>query len=119
MHRIAFVGFRSVWRNLSMGALAGALLALSGCYSAPIMPPVGLLYTGVEAPVSAAAVGQNLGSRKGRSSSAAVLGLFAWGDSSVKAAAENGGISQLKHIDYRFFHVLGIYQEFTTVVYGD
>ena len=49
----------------------------------------------------------------------AILGLFSSGDGSVRTAAANGGISEVKHIDYEYKNVLGIYQRYTTVVYGN
>jgi hypothetical protein len=106
---------------LRISIVSVALLALFsvGCYSAPVMPPSGLIYTNIEAPVSPAVSGQPLGARRGEASSASILGLFAWGDASVKAATENGGIREPKHIDYNFYNVLGIYQSFTTIVLGD
>ena len=48
-----------------------------------------------------------------------ILGLFAGGDASVEAAVRDGGISEPRHLDYRFFNFLGIYQKFTTIVRGE
>jgi hypothetical protein len=47
------------------------------------------------------------------------LFLFGWGDASIEQAMKNGGITQIKHMDYRLFNVLGIFQQFTTIVRGD
>jgi len=95
------------------------LLVGFGCYSTPIMPPSGLIYTNIDAPVSPAVAGRPIGDRTGRASSTAILGLFAWGDASVAAAVREGGISEPRHIDYEFFNFLGLYQSFTTIVYGN
>ena len=100
-------------------AMAAVLLGMVACYSAPIMPPVGVVYANVNAPESLGITGQDLGTLRGKSSTVSILGLFAWGDASVKAAASAGNITNLKHIDYEFFNILGVYQRFTTVAYGD
>jgi len=42
-----------------------------------------------------------------------------WGDASVASAAKSAGITVVHHIDYEMMSVLGIYVEFTTIVYGD
>ena len=48
-----------------------------------------------------------------------MLGIVAWGDGSMHAAAENGGITTIRSADYEFFSAFGIYTTYTTVVYGD
>ena len=103
--------------------LAGMIAALSaasvGCYSAPVMPPSGLVYSKVEAPVSPAVMGREVGALKGEASAKSLFGLVAWGDASVEAAIRDGGITSPRHIDYKFFNVALVYQEFTTIVYGE
>lgn len=94
-------------------------LLCAGCYSAPVMPPSGLIYSNVEAPVSPAVMGRPVGEKRGASSAVSYFGLVAVGDASVEAAAREGGITQPRHIDYEFVNVLLIYQKFTTVVYGE
>ena len=100
---------------LTTGALFASWLTL-GCVAAPVVPPTGLVYTDIDAPMSIK--GEARG-RRGTASTASILGLFAWGDGSVRTAAAKGGISDVKLVDYEFFNVLGIYQRYTTVVYGD
>lgn len=100
-------------------ATATALIGLAGCYSAPVMPPTGLVYSNVNAPESLSISGQEIGSRTGRSSATSILGLFAWGDASVHAAAAAGSIDRVQHVDYEFYNVIGVYQRFTTVAYGE
>jgi hypothetical protein len=43
----------------------------------------------------------------------------ATGDSSIKAAAANGGITKISHVDYHVTAVLGLYVETTVTVYGE
>jgi len=105
--------------RLFVAAIAAIVLLAMGCYSAPVMPPTGLIFMNVEAPVSPAVAGQPMGARTGRASASSILGLFAWGDASVAAAVRNGGIVEPQHIDYEFFNILLIYQKFTTVVHGE
>ena len=93
-----------------------SLLALSGCAFAPVMPPRGILYTDQQAPLFG---GRAPGHAEGRASAHSVLFIFAWGDCSVTAAAANGGIKQIKHLDYRLLNLALIYQRFTTIVRGE
>src|SRR5262245_30070228 len=61
-----------------------------------------------------------LGSKVGESSMQSVLWLVAWGDAGVAAAARQGGITTIRHMDQRTLYVLwGLYYKNTTVVYGD
>jgi hypothetical protein len=106
----------------SMAALGfAALLVLSGCvgYDAPVVPPGGYLYTNTQAPNDIDADASQLGTKRGESTSSTVLGLVAWGDASVYAAANAGGITTIRHVDYKYNNILSVYATFTTVVYGD
>jgi len=62
-----------------------------------------------------------LGSKVGRSTMHGVLfGMGMWGDAGSQAAAEDGGITVMRHSDLELFSVLfGIYFRRTLVVYGD
>ena len=97
-------------------ALAASLLLALGCVGAPIVPPLGVLYTDIDAPIS---LRGDFGSKRGEASVTAYLGLISLGDASVRAAARNGGISDVKHVSYEFRNIIGIYQHYTTVVFGD
>lgn len=102
-------------------AVAAVLVAsmLAGCYSAPIMPPTGLAFSRVHAPQSLAIAGQDLGTKTGEASCSAILALVAFGDCSAKTAADAGGISELKQLDYRYMNIIGVYQQLTTIAYGN
>lgn len=96
-------------------AVAGLLV---GCV-APIGPAGsvgGSIYTDVSGPVLATS--HSAASKVGTASSTGVLG-FAWGDSSIKAAASNAGITKIQHVDFKTTSVLGIYAKTTVVVYGE
>ena len=109
----------SIRRFLVALATSLTIASLSGCYSTPIMPPTGVLYSTVEAPASLSIAGQNLGTRRGEASCVSLLGLIAWGDCSAKAAADAGSIGELKHLDYSYTNVLLVWQSLTIVAYGN
>jgi hypothetical protein len=99
-------------------ALLGCLL-LSGCIAAPVVPPLGVIYTDYDAPLDLVPRG-NPGAKTGEAHVTSILGLVSWGDGSVRAAANNGGIKDVKLVDYHFKSVVfGVYQRYTTVAHGD
>lgn len=100
-------------------ALAIALLfalPFLGCIAAPVVPPTGLMYTDLQAPLTFRAEPTT---KRGTASTYSILALVAWGNGGVHAAAQNGGIREVKNVEYEFYNVLGVYQRYTTVVYGD
>lgn len=125
------------------GALGIALVALSGCATrsdapyralaklhAPVIPPQGLFYTHLKAPISLEAT--DFGAKRGTATSEQIglpplpfyglqtgLDLFAWGDASLQAAAAAGGITEVEHVDYELTVVLFFYRRFTIEVYGN
>jgi len=86
---------------------------------APVVPPPALVYTDFEAPLDVDQEGEPLGEREGRASVTAILGLVSWGDAGIAAAAEEGGIGIVRHADYAYRSILGVYQRYTTIVRGD
>lgn len=83
--------------------------------------PRGSILTDVQGPVAT----QNFEMRvqagelkKGTASAEGYLGLVAQGDASIQAAAEDGGITNIHHVDYNTRSILGLYVEYTTIVYG-
>jgi len=100
-------------------SLALGLAVLSGCYSAPVMPPPGLIYQDTFAPIDTDAQASPAGGmNSGRAEAYSILGLIAMGDASVNAASQNANLTSVEHVDYEFFNILGIYQKFTTIAYG-
>lgn len=96
------------------------IVSASGCfYVAPVIPPTGGLFSQISAPLDVDLDKTELGSKQGSASTVAVLGLIAFGDASTQAAAQNGGLRTINHADYAFLNVLGVFQQFTTTVYGD
>ena len=86
---------------------------------------MGGVYTDIKAPLMVDFNNTSLGSRTGTASTKylhiPLFGSwsFAWEDASIDAAAKQGNIKTVKHADYRMMQILGIYGEFTTIVYGD
>ncbi len=61
-----------------------------------------------------------LGEKVGESSYQSILFLAAWGDAGTAAAAKNGNISVINHMDKRTLVILyGLYYRHTTIVYGN
>ena len=80
----------------------------------------GCLYTHVTVPLSTELNKTDLGHKQGESSTYSILWLFAWGDGGAAAAARNGGITVLTHMDRELYAIMfGIYTRTTTIVYGD
>ena len=106
--------------NALRTALACLLLGIAGstlgCIAAPVVPPIGLVYTDLDAPLAPRG---DVGSKRGTSTVTSILFLVSTGDGSVRAAAKNGGIREVKLVDYEYKNVLGVFQRYTTVVYGD
>ena len=100
-----------------------ALIAFTGCagiYRTPVQPPQGTAFTNIQAPVSTDFNEETpAGMETGKASTQNILGLVAWGDASVEQAAENGDLSRVNHVDYKFLNVLGIYSQYTTVAHGE
>ncbi len=81
---------------------------------------VGCLYSHVTLPYGTELNKTELGHKKGTSSMYSVLWLFAWGDAGAAAAAKNGEITTLTHMDREVYAILfGIYTRQTTIVYGE
>lgn len=86
-----------------------ASLAMSGCVYAKIRTPL-------DTDVAATTLGPKVGTADNQS----VLWLVAWGDAGTAAAARNGGVTTINHMDQEIFIVLfGLYTRTTTIVYGD
>ncbi len=86
-----------------------AVFTLSGCAYTHVTEPLSIEYNRTE-----------LGHKQGESSIYSVLWLFALGDGGAAAAAKNGGITVLTHMDREEYSIMwGIYVHITTIVYGD
>lgn len=95
--------------GLRLVALSVLALSLGGC-----------VYMHVQRPLDENFQETRLGDKVGKSHAYSILWLVAWGDAGTKTAAENGGISIIRHADTENLLWLGgVYARLTTVVYGD
>jgi hypothetical protein len=104
------------------GLLLLLLVFMTGCgigYFSPVIPPFGVIFENTKAPMDVDVTQTELGTKQGESSSISILGLFAFGDCSISSAAADGNINIVNHADYSYLNVLGIYQSYTTIVYGE
>jgi hypothetical protein len=81
--------------------------------------PTGVLYTEVTAPISVASDGNLDYTKVGESKATTILGLVATGDASLEAAMRDGGITEVKHVEYDVKNILGLFGECKTIVYGN
>ena len=56
--------------------------------------------------------------KQGKACAESILGLFAHGDASVRAAKENGGITEVSSVDHSARNLLNIVGEWCTLVRG-
>lgn len=95
------------------------VFTLTGCGAYSTSPVVGTLVSDVHAPLH---VGSGINKpllKVGTGSASSVLGLFAFGDASIRIAATEAGIQQIYYVDYHTKNVLGIFSTFTVYVYGE
>jgi len=93
-----------------------------GCYTAPVKPPAGALYTSFKAPLQTDFHATKISSRSGKASTS-YLALwyftFAWGEAGVEEAARNGNIKKVDYVDYEYLNVLGVFNQFSVIAYGE
>lgn len=94
-----------------------AALLLAGCVSAPFQPPTGLVAV-TKAPLSTEG-NWKAGLKQGVAQSQSVLGLYAWGDCSITAAARQGGLTRVNYLDYKYLNIIGIWQQVEVYAYGE
>lgn len=104
---------------------------LVGRNKVAVIPPPGVLFTSVKAPISAGVSGKPLGGRRGTATAHSIgippnpltgwrgIPIITWGDMSEKQALANGGISSPSHVDYDSLSVLMVYRRLTLVAYGE
>ncbi len=94
-------------KRISLVVLLVILFAFSGC--ANIRTPYD---TDLDRTV--------LGEKVGESSWQSILLLVAWGNAGTAAAAKNGNITEINHMDQHTLAILwGLYYKHTTIVYGN
>lgn len=106
-------------KTLGLVMAGSSLLLFTGCLSAPFMPPMGMFYSEVNAPLSVDHNKTMITSKKGEASAECILGLVSFGDASTQTAAKNGGLTTIQYLDYTYFNVLGVYQKTTVTAHGE
>ena len=80
----------------------------------------GCVYTKVKVPLDTDTYKTQLGSKIGESHAYSVAWVFSWGDAGTAAAAKNGGLTTINHLDTEYFVILfGLYSRLTTIAYGN
>ena len=102
-----------------LAAILFCTATLTGCFAVTQTPALGVLYTDVQAPVTATGNASGEKMLKGEATVTSYLGLVATGDASIKAAAKSAGITKIHHVDYRSTNKLGIVATYTVIVYGE
>ena len=78
------------------------------------------MYSDIKYPLDTDVNNTELGSKVGVASFQTALWLFAWGDAGTAAAAAQGNIKVIKHLDsQKKFIFFGAYSKVTTIAYGD
>jgi hypothetical protein len=101
--------------KLGLLAVVMTAMVVSGCAT---VYPIGSLYTDIAVPAGVG-TGEGAGSKVGKATANSYFALIATGDSSIEAAAKNGGITKIKFVDHKAKNILGFIGEYTTYVYGD
>lgn len=92
-----------------------------------VIPPQGLLFSSVKAPVSINFDNTPAGRQLSRVSQSStyyfrdfiITGMdFSWGSVGINEIARKGGLSRVYFADYEYLNILGIYAQFTINVYG-
>ena len=78
------------------------------------------VFVDVKTPLDKNVRDTTIGPKMGVSTTHSVAWLFAWGDAGTAAAAKNGGISKISHLDARYYSILfGLYAKRETIAYGE
>jgi hypothetical protein len=107
----------SIMKKIGFFICLISMVMLVGC--GPYCP--GIIFSDIDVPLCSPddASGLQLGSKTGTSEMVNYIGWIATGDASIQAAAKNGGITNVKTVDYHYDTILGIVNTTTTTVTGE
>lgn len=92
-------------------------LLISACAGInPRATSSGFLYNDTE--YSLTGTSNVAGNRVGEACSSSILGLVAWGDTSIETARRNGGITMITSIDESFLNYGGVYSKSCVILRG-
>jgi hypothetical protein len=103
-------------KSLKVLLVSAGLLTIVGCTSpsGPIFAAITLNERGPVAGFNSTASATKVG--RARAEGIILIGT---GDASITAAARNGGITRIHHVDSESMNILGIYSRYETIVYGN
>ena len=99
--------------SLKLFVAIAALALVTGC--AATQPVTGMIYADVAGPVAVTAT--QMGPRHGQACATSYFGLVGLGDASVSAAAKNGGVANISHVEQHSNNIIG-YMKYCTDVWG-
>lgn len=105
-------------RVLATSAVIAGAMLLTGCGYWPRSGNNGVLYTNVTTPV-AVLQSEATSVRQGEACAIGLFGLFASGNSSIDAAKNSVGITNITTVEERFRqYLLGAYSQYCVIVSG-
>lgn len=104
-------------RLIALVAAGLFAVSLTGC-AIVVTPVPGLMYSNMKLPMAATGSAKEP-TRVGRATVRSFFGAVATGDASIQTAAQNGGITEIHHVDYEAQSVFGVVSDYTVVVYGN
>ena len=107
-------------RTLCVLGAMGIVVGLSGCMivDAPIRGVLGTEVIWGDIATDKPSDPTLGAAKEGKACAESILGLLAHGDASVRAAKENGKITQVSSVDHSARNFLGIVGEWCTIVRG-
>lgn len=107
-------------RAAALALLALVATATSACtlVTSPVLPYTGSAFHSTSQPVDIRFDRTSLGERRGTATSHSFLYLVAVGDASIMAAAREGGLSRVDHVESEVLGILGLYVRYRTIAIG-
>ena len=110
-------------KTLIIGAAVATAALLSGCAQngGPVSGSalgVGGIIVDHKAPASFNIDNSVKCAKSGKAMSKSIV-IFTTGDSSLKAAMDEGVITKVNHVDYEVKNIFNLYSEATTIVWGE
>ncbi len=85
-----------------------------------LLSQTGCMYSDLRLPLDEDVDRTELGSKVGRADAYSIMFLVSWGDAGTAAAADHGGIKNIRHLDIEYKVILwGLYLRRTTIAYGE
>lgn len=103
---------------LALAVLSASTVLMTGCGVIP-MKGASLAPITIDHIVSDPVVDNSVRPiKRGEAYSGGIL-IFNTGDNSIDTAMRNGGISKVHHVNYSIMNILYLYNQTTTIVYGE